>query len=125
MKIFLKTDQFQIPVILKNSVLVDRIYEVLPFRITSSLWEKEIYLELPSKLDINIEEETLTTRVKKGTVAYWPGGNCLCVFFGSDPIEVNHEPFSSRKVVVLGEISDAVGLLDQIEAHQPVEVVKN
>lgn len=125
MEIFLKTEEHKISIVLKNSALADHICGVLPFKITASLWEKEIYLELPSKLDINIDEQAFAIEVETGTVAYWLEGNCLCVFFGPNLIKVNHEPFSSRKVMVVGKVENSIHLLDTIKAHQLVEIVKN
>ena len=42
--------------------------------------------------------------VDEGDVAYWPEGNCFCVFFGKTPASKGDEVRAASKVNVFGKI---------------------
>jgi hypothetical protein len=57
---------------------VDTIVRKLPVEGRAALWKEEVYFEIPVK----IGEEKAKPTVEKGTIAFWPMGSALCVFFG-------------------------------------------
>ncbi len=62
---------------------VDAIVRALPVEGYASTWLEEVYFEVPVRLG----EEKAVRRVEKGTIAYWPAGSAICIFYGqSQPI---------------------------------------
>ncbi|MCX7804214.1 MAG: cyclophilin-like fold protein [Planctomycetota bacterium] len=57
------------------------VYEALPFEGKACLWGDEIYFEMPA----NLPPENPQAEAPSGTVAYWPPGRALCIFFGQTP----------------------------------------
>ncbi len=63
---------------------VDTIVRALPLEGYASTWLEEVYFEVPVRLG----REKAVRKVEKGTIAYWPAGSAICVFYGSSqPIE--------------------------------------
>jgi len=58
---------------------VDAILRALPLEGYASTWLEEVYFEVPVRLG----EEKATRRVERGTIAYWPAGHAICIFYGS------------------------------------------
>jgi hypothetical protein len=42
--------------------------------------------------------------VEPGTVAYWPEGNCLCLFWGPTPASRSQECRAASKVNLVGRV---------------------
>ncbi len=62
---------------------VDAIVRALPVEGYASTWLEEVYFEVPVRLG----EEKAVRRVEKGTIAYWPAGSAICIFYGqSQPV---------------------------------------
>jgi hypothetical protein len=57
------------------------IRDALPFDSSAKLWGDEIYFDAP----VTAGEEDPQSDVPSGTVAYWPPGKALCLFFGQTP----------------------------------------
>ena len=57
------------------------IHDALPFDSSAKLWGDEVYFDTP----VNATEENPQPDVPSGTVAYWPPGKALCLFFGQKP----------------------------------------
>lgn len=122
MKIFLKTSKYRIPITLKDTPTAKAIYDILPLKATANLWGKEIYFEIPLKL--NVPKEDLTLTVKIGDVAYWPQGHCFCLFFGPTPISESSEPRPYSEVVIVGKITNKIKDLETVPPNDPLELVK-
>jgi hypothetical protein len=45
-----------------------------------------------------------------GTVAYWPQGNALCLFWGPTPASEGEEPRAASPVNVVARLRDVSGL---------------
>ncbi len=58
-----------------------KIVEALPFEGVARRWGDEVYFEIP----VHVPEENAVEIVEKGTVAYWPPGHSLCIFWGPTP----------------------------------------
>lgn len=76
---------------LNDSDTARLLREALPFESTAKRWGDEVYFETP----LATTEENAQAEVPSGTVAYWPPGKALCLFFGQKP----YSP-----VVVIGHI---------------------
>ena len=68
---------------------VDAITKTLPIEGRAALWKEEVYFEIQIKMG----DEKAKAKVEKGTVAYWPIGNALCIFYGES------QPYSPVNIV--------------------------
>lgn len=57
------------------------ILDALPLESSAKLWGDEVYFDIP----VSAPEEDPQADVQSGTVAYWPPGKALCLFFGQTP----------------------------------------
>jgi hypothetical protein len=76
----------------------------------AALWKEEIYFEIPLKLG----EEKAKPTVETGTIAFWPMGSALCIFYGKS------QPYSP--VSVLGKITKNLELFSQVKSGTRIRV---
>jgi hypothetical protein len=76
----------------------------------AALYKEEIYFETPLKMG----EEKAKSNVEAGTIAFWPMGSALCVFYGKSP------PYSP--VSVLGKITSNLDLFRQVKSGSTIKV---
>jgi hypothetical protein len=79
--------------------------DALPLSGTASRWGDELYVRIP----VDVGPENAREAVEPGTVAYWPEGNALCLFWGATPASRDGEPRAASPV-------NAVAQLDSIES---------
>jgi hypothetical protein len=91
---------------------VDMIVRKLPLEGRAALWKEEIYFEIPVKMG----EEKAKSTVEKGTIAFWPMGSALCVFYGES------QPYSP--VNVLGKITKNLELFSKVKSGTTIKVEK-
>jgi hypothetical protein len=96
---------------LNDSRTADLIVDALPLKSKAQLWGDEIYFSIP----VEAREDNAQADVPSGTVAYWPAGKALCLFFGQKP----YSP-----VNVVGEIDGDPGVLAGVGADDKVRVEK-
>ncbi len=72
----------------------------------AALWKEEIYFEIPVKMG----EEKAKATVETGTIAFWPMGSALCVFYGQS------QPYSP--VSILGKITRIWKFSNKLKAGQ-------
>ena len=89
---------------------VDTIVRKLPVEGRAALWKEEVYFEIPVK----IGEEKAKPTVENGTIAFWPMGSALCVFFGQS------QPYSS--VNILGKVTKNLKLFKQVKSGATIKV---
>jgi len=89
---------------------VDTIVRKLPVEGRAALWKEEVYFEIPVK----IGEEKAKPTVEAGTIAFWPMGSALCVFFGES------QPYSS--VNILGKVTKNLELFKQVKSGATIKV---
>ena len=66
----------------QSPMTVDNLTKALPFEGRAARWKEEIYFETPVKMG----SEKAKAKVEVGTLAYWPMGSALCIFYGpTDP----------------------------------------
>lgn len=66
----------------QSPMTVDNLTKALPFEGRAARWKEEIYFETPVKMG----SEKAKAKVEVGTIAYWPMGSALCIFYGpTDP----------------------------------------
>ena len=80
-KVRIKTKAVEMMAELNDSPSARKIWEALPIESTTQLWGKEVYFEIP----VHVEERDAQAKVPSGTIAFWPPGDCFCIFFGQTP----------------------------------------
>lgn len=89
---------------------VDAIVNRLPIEGRAALWKEEVYFEIPVKMG----EEKAKSTVETGTIAYWPMGSALCIFYGSS------QPYSPVNVV--GRITKNLEFFKQVKSGTKIRV---
>ncbi len=89
---------------------VDTIVRKLPLEGRAALWKEEVYFEIPIKMG----EEKAKPTVETGTIAFWPMGSALCVFYGKS------QPYSP--VSILGKITKNLELFRTAKSGTAVKV---
>lgn len=89
---------------------IDFIVRKLPVEGRVALWKEEVYFELPIKMG----EEKAKPTVETGTIAFWPMGSALCVFYGKS------QPYSP--VNILGKITSNLELFKQVKSGTTIRV---
>ena len=83
---------------------IDTIVRKMPLEGRAALYKEEIYFEIPIKMG----EEKAKPTVEPGTIAFWPMGSALCVFYGKS------QPYSP--VSILGKITNNLELFKQVKS---------
>jgi len=89
---------------------IDMIVRKLPIEGRAALWKEEVYFETPIKMG----EEKAKGNVEKGTIAFWPMGSAICIFYGES------QPYSP--VNVLGKITKNLELFQQLKSGTKIRV---
>ncbi len=118
MKTLFKTDNFSFIVEFNDSQTAKEIIERLPIESQISTWGQEIYFEIGFKASA----QGATMEVSPGTVAYWPQGKCLCVFFGPTPASTNEIPVPASPVVIVGKTQASREGLKSIQLGEKILV---
>jgi hypothetical protein len=95
-----------------SPMTVDNLARALPFEGRAARWKEEVYLETPVKMG----SEKAKSRVEVGTLAYWPMGSALCVFYGPT------DPYSPVNVV--GKITANLELFRSLKSGTKIRVEK-
>ena len=89
---------------------VDTIVRKLPVEGRAALWKEEVYFEIPVKMG----EEKAKPTVETGTIAFWPMGSALCIFYGQS------QPYSP--VNILGKITKNLELFEKVKSGATIKV---
>lgn len=89
---------------------VDMIARKLPIEGRAALWKEEVYFETPIKMG----EEKAKPTVEKGTIAFWPMGSAICIFYG------NTQPYSP--VNILGKMTKNLELFQKVKSGTKIRV---
>ncbi|MEM0313236.1 MAG: cyclophilin-like fold protein [Candidatus Bathyarchaeia archaeon] len=92
---------------------VDMILRKLPIEGRAALWKEEVYFEIPLRMG----EEKAKNTVEKGTIAFWPMGSALCVFYGDS------QPYSPVNVV--GKVTKNLDLFNKVRSGMIIKVEKD
>lgn len=91
--------------------------EALPVEGRAARWGDELYFDVP----LAVDGENPRTEVEVGTVAYWPAGSKLCLFWGPTPASTGEKPRAASPVTVVARMT-AVSDLERIEGDADVRV---
>jgi hypothetical protein len=89
---------------------VDMIVRKLPIEGRAALWKEEVYFETPIKMG----EEKAKATVENGTIAFWPMGSAICIFYGVT------QPYSP--VNILGKVTKNLELFKQVKSGTKIRV---
>jgi hypothetical protein len=89
---------------------VDMIVRKLPIEGRAALWKEEVYFETPIKMG----EEKAKITVEKGTIAFWPMGSAICIFYGDS------QPYSP--VSILGQVTKNLELFNKVKSGTKIRV---
>jgi hypothetical protein len=89
---------------------IDMIVRKLPMEGRAALWKEEVYFETPIKMG----EEKAKASVEAGTIAFWPMGSAICIFYGSS------QPYSP--VSILGKVTANLELFKQTKSGTKIRV---
>jgi hypothetical protein len=91
---------------------IDAITKKLPLEGRAALWKEEVYFEISVKAG----EEKAKPTVEKGTIAYWPMGSAICIFYGES------QPYSP--VNIIGTVTKNLGLWKQVKSGTKIRIEK-
>ena len=91
---------------------VEAILKKLPIEGRAALWKEEVYFEI----HVERGEEKAKPTVEKGTIAFWPMGNALCVFFGQS------QPYS--RVNIVGRVTKGLEQFRLVKSGTKIRVEK-
>jgi len=112
-QIRMKIDSHQWDIFLEGSSPKTRkkILNLLPIESKVRTWGEEIYFTIP----LSMPEENAMSIVTLGDVAYWPEGQCFCVFFGMTPLTSSLDEIKPASPVnIFGKVLGDLGKLKSI-----------
>ncbi|MEM0111608.1 MAG: cyclophilin-like fold protein [Candidatus Bathyarchaeia archaeon] len=92
---------------------VDLIVKALPIEGRAAIWKEEVYFEIP----VRMGEEKPVNIVERGTIAFWPVGSALCIFYGKS------QPYSP--VNVIGRITTNLEIFSKIKSGTKIRVERS
>jgi hypothetical protein len=94
------TDRVEAEMTNENPKTADAVWNALPIRGKANRWGDEIYFST----SVNLSEENSREEVAVGSIAYWPPGKAVCIFFGETPVSQHGEPRAYSPVNVFAKI---------------------
>jgi len=91
---------------------VEAILKKIPIEGRAATWKEEVYFEIPVKTGAEKPKPTVET----GTLAYWPMGNALCIFYGKT------QPYSPVNVV--GHVTKNLELFRSVKSGTKITIEK-
>jgi hypothetical protein len=91
---------------------VEALIRGMPLEGRAALWGEEVYFEVPVK----VGGEKAKSTVDRGTIAYWPMGSALCIFYGES------KPYSPVNVV--GRVTRNLELFKLLKEGAKIRVEK-
>jgi len=85
----------------ENPKTAEAIWAALPIKGNANRWGDEIYFSI----SVNLKEEKARAEVEVGSIAYWPPGKALCIFFGATPVSEHGEPRAYSPVNVFAKVA--------------------
>ena len=100
-RIKIQTENISISCVLNETESAKTVFGHLPIEGTVNTWGDEIYFSTDISLD---NEENARDVVESGSLAYWPPGNAICIFFGRTPASLGEEPRAVKRSVILSPL---------------------
>ena len=120
-QIQISTGNLTLAATLNELETANQLWESLPITGRVQIWGDEIYFSIP----LNVEEELGSQEtVQAGTVAYWPPGSALCLFWGPTPISAPGEIRPASAVNVVGILDNDPNLLAEFPSQAEIIIEK-
>ena len=120
-QIQISTGNLTLTATLNELETANQLWESLPITGRVQIWGDEIYFSIP----LNVEEESGSQEtVQAGTVAYWPPGSALCLFWGPTPISAPGEIRPASAVNVVGILDNDPNLLAEVPSQAEIIIEK-
>ena len=120
-QIQISTGNLTLAATLNELETANQLWESLPITGRVQIWGDEIYFSIP----LNVEEELGSQEtVQAGTVAYWPPGSALCLFWGPTPISAPGEIRPASAVNVVGILDNDPNLLAEGPSQAEIIIEK-
>ena len=120
-KILITINNLSVSAELNDSVSANKIWGALPLSGSANVWGDEIYFEIPISLK---EVSDAQQEVDIGTLAYWPPGSALCVFFGKTPASTSEKPKAYSPVNILGSVDGDSKIFKIVKAGDQIVIDK-
>jgi len=104
----------------ENPKTAEAIWTALPLEGNANTWGDEIYFSTP----VGLKEEKARAEVEVGSIAYWPPGKALCVFFGATPVSQHGEPRAYSPVNVFAKVTINSAVFKKVRDGDQVTVEK-
>ncbi len=121
MKITINAGDITLTAELNDTPTARAIADGLPIEGNANVWGDEIYFEIPIALPL---ADDAVEEVDVGTLAYWPTGSALCIFFGPTPVSTGEKPRAYSPVNVFGKIIGDATILKKVAGGTPVSVAE-
>lgn len=121
MKLHISIDAITATAELNDSATARAIYAAVPVDGRANRWGDEIYFDVPVTIDL---ADDAVQDVPVGTLAYWPTGSAMCIFFGPTPVSVNDTPRAYSPVNVFGKIIGDAMIFKQVDDGAVVRIRK-
>jgi uncharacterized protein len=82
--------------------------DALPVSGDAVRWGDELYISASLEAPLEDGREV----VPEGSIAYWPAGEKLCLFWGPTPASVDDEPRAAAPVTVVARVDETEALAD-------------
>ena len=106
---------------LNDSETAKKISEALPVEGTVNVWGEEIYFDIPVSAD---QAADAREEVEVGTLAYWPAGSALCIFFGRTPVSTGEKPKAYSPVNIVGHVIDDTEPLKTVSNGSTIRITR-
>ena len=92
----------------ENPGIRDALLEAMPIGGEAARWGDELYISTT----LEIEPTVTKTTVSAGSLAYWPAGPAICLFWGPTPASTDATPKAASPVAVFAEVTELSPLQD-------------
>lgn len=86
----------------------DALVDLLPVEGDAARWGEELYMPV----DMSVTPADTDTHVSVGSVAYWPDGPAICLFWGPTPASTDETPVAASPVAEVAQVADVTSLSD-------------
>lgn len=105
---------------LNDSAIANSFWQALPVKGRANRWGDEIYFRVPVESASGEAKEV----VEEGDIAFWPGGNAFCIFFGPTPISTENEIRPASEVLMLGKVKGDLQVFRSVKEGREVVIEK-
>jgi len=99
----------------------NEVLRALPIRSKAMRWGDEVYFNAPVHVGVENGREV----VDKGTIAFWPPGDSLCIFWGPTPASRRPDEIRpASSVNVIGKVIDDPSIFSRVREGSEIVVEK-